>query len=137
LTGNPNNQATWVPVQQTVNVFVRGSQLATNFPALNNCAQPPCARLQRITDNSLPPNPPAIAINTINYGNGTPAGNGFSGIVQSGVKLVWATDCSNLPKSLGVCGVQNSSNKFQINAFDDNCPIEGRDARVYTYKLMN
>lgn len=137
LSGNPNNPATWVPLQQTVNVFVRGSQLATNFPALNNCAQPPCARLQRITDNSLPPNPPAFAINTINYGNGTPAGNGFSGLVQSGVKLVWATDCSNLPKSLGVCGVQNSSNKFQINAFDDNCPIEGRDSRVYTYKLMN
>jgi len=137
LSGNPNDPNTWQPLQQTVNVFVRGSQLATNFPALNNCAQPPCARLQRITDNSLPPNPPAFPMGPLNYGNGTVAGFGYSGLAQSGVKLVWATDCSNLPNSLGVCGVQNSTNKFQINAFDDNCPIEGRDARVVNFNLVN
>jgi gliding motility-associated-like protein len=137
LGGNPNDPTTWVPIQQTVSVYLRGSQLATNFPAYNNCAQPPCARLQRITDTTLPPNPPQTPVTALNYGNNTFAGYGFTGTVQSGVKLVWPTDCANLPRGLGVCGVLNASNKFQVNAFDNNCPIEGREARIYTYKLLN
>ncbi|MEY3247118.1 MAG: hypothetical protein RIT39_787 [Bacteroidota bacterium] len=137
LLGNPNDPSTWVPVQQSVSVFVRGSQLATNFPGYNNCVQPPCARLQRINDTTLPPNPPQWQATVLPYGNGTPAGFGFTGTVQSGVKIVWPTACSNLPRGVANCGVLLSSNKFQINAFDNNCPVEGRDARVYTFKLIN
>ncbi len=137
LLGNPNDPSTWVPVQQSVSVFVRGSQLATNFPGYNNCIQPPCARLQRINDTTLPPNPPQFPATILPYGNGTPAGFGFTGTVQSGVKIVWPTACSNLPRGVANCGFLLSNNKFQINAFDNNCPVEGRNARVVNVNLLN
>ena len=137
LSGNPNDPTTWVPNQSSIGVFVKGSQLAIDHPNYLACPRPPCARLQGISDNTLPPVPPTIPASIISYGNGTQAGYGFSGIVQSGAKLVWATNCDNLPQIIPGCGTLFSSNKFQINAFDNNCPVEGRESRVYIYKLIN
>ena len=137
FTGNPADPTTWVPQTNTFSVVFNGSVLSTTNNPAAGCPFPPCATIRGLND----PNPPGGILNPptpINGGNGNLIGLGYNATVQGGGKLVWMPECSNLPENaLTACGTSVSSYQVSITATDQNCPIEGKDVRVYTFSIAN
>ncbi|MFN3530253.1 MAG: hypothetical protein ACK417_10075, partial [Bacteroidia bacterium] len=139
LTGNPADPTTWQPAPTGFTVVFNGNNLSpTNDPA--NCPNgfAPCATIRGATDPS-PPAPVATPPSTIMNGNGTVAGIGYTTTAtQGGARFVWIPDCSNLPvNAVTACGVSITGYQFSVTATDFNCPVVGRDVRVFTFNVLN
>ncbi|MFN3530878.1 MAG: hypothetical protein ACK417_13220, partial [Bacteroidia bacterium] len=139
LTGNPADPNTWQPAPTGFTVVFNGNNLSpTNDPA--NCPNgfAPCATIRGATDPS-PPAPVATPPSTILNGNGTVAGIGYTTTAtQGGARFVWIPDCSNLPiNAVTACGNSVTGYQFSVTATDFNCPVVGRDVRVFTFNVLN
>jgi len=140
LIGNVNNPATWnaYPTPGFTVVFNGNNLSPTNNPA--DCPQgyAPCATVRGATDPG-PPAPTLTPPTQILNGNGTVAGIGYStNSSQGGARFVWRPDCSNLPENaVNACGTSQSGYQFSVTATDFNCPVVGREVRVYTFNILN
>jgi hypothetical protein len=137
LVGNPNDPTTWVGIQNQFSVVFNGSQISANNNPLTGCPFPPCATLRGITDPSPPApivNAPVLQLN----GNGLSAGLGYTALSEGGGRLVWRPECSNLPSAATTsCGTSVTNYQFSVTATDRNCPIEGKDVRIYTFNIKD
>lgn len=140
LTGNVNNPATWNPYPTPgFTVVFNGNNLSpTNNPADCPLGYAPCATIRGATDPG-PPAPTLTPPTQILNGNGTVAGIGYStSSSQGGARFVWRPDCSNLPENaVNACGTSQSGYQFSVTATDFNCPVVGREVRVYTFKILD
>lgn len=139
LLGNPANPATWLPAPTGFSVVFNGNNLSpTNNPA--DCPQgyAPCATVRGATDPG-PPAPTLTPPTQILNGNGTVAGIGYSTTsTQGGARFVWRPDCSNLPENaVNACGTSLTGYQFSVTATDLNCPVVGREVRVFTFNILN
>ena len=137
LGGNPADPSTWVGLQNPFRVVFSGSVLSTTNSPAANCPFPPCATVRGITDPG-PPAPPLNAPTILTGGNGQTIGLGYSALSEGGGRLIWLPACSNLPASATTaCGTSVSSYQVAVTAVDQNCPVEGRDSRVYTFTIRD
>lgn len=136
ISGNALDPNTWVPVVQQIGLAVSGKQLSAQNSTLLGCDEPPCMTLRGAQDVAYPQAPqqqPSAQLR----GNGLLAGYGYRGALGTGATLVWPTDCQSLLDSTASNGYRASRQVFlSLQAFDENCPIEGHTNRTLSLTLV-
>lgn len=135
LSGDPNNPASWLPTANAVSLAVSGLQLSSINQSDSGCLQPPCATV-RASNDPLPPAAPVDSAVQVFRGNGIALGYGFNGVIQTGAKIVWATEIDTVivPGQAG-SGYTGQHHSFMVTAIDRNCPLEGETRQALTVKL--